>query len=213
MNKEQIAELLLKSKAVTLSPDKPYTYASGIKSPIYCDNRILMSNVEERGKIIEAFEKLFKDHGVSFDVIAGTATSGIPWAAWLAEKENAPLVYVRSEKKVHGTGKTIEGDFKKGQKIVVVEDLISTGGSSVGAVEACKHEGAVVDTCAAIITYGMKKAAEKFARVNCKVLALTDFETLIEVAVAKKHITKEQADIVKEWNKDPEGWGKKYGYY
>jgi len=213
MDNKQIAELLLKSKAVTLSPDKPYTYASGIKSPIYCDNRVLMSKIEERGKIIEAFEELFKEHGVSFDVIAGTATSGIPWAAWLAEKENAPLVYVRGKKKEHGKQKEVEGEFEKGRKVLVIEDLVSTGKSSVAAVEACKRAGGVVENCCAIFTYGMKKARDKFDRVGCRVLALTDFETLIEVAVAKKHITNKQADIAKEWNKDPEGWGKKYGYY
>ncbi len=213
MTKNEIAELLLESKAVTLSPDKPYTYASGIKSPIYCDNRILLSKVEERGKIVEAFEEMFKAEGVAFDIVAGTATSGIPWASWIAEIENAPLVYVRGKKKEHGKQKEVEGEFEKGKKVLVIEDLVSTGSSSVAAVEACKRAGGVVEDCCAIFTYGMKKAGEKFERVGCRVFALTDFGTLIETAVAKKHITKEQAEIVKEWNKDPEGWGKKYGYY
>jgi len=213
MTKQEIAEILLDSKAVTLSPDKPYTYASGIKSPIYCDNRLLLSDVDARRKIVNAFEEMFKENGATFDIVAGTATAGIPWAAWVAEEENAPLVYVRSSKKEHGKENQVEGKIEKDQKALVVEDLISTGGSSVSAVEAVKHAGAEVDTCAAIFTYGMKKAEERFGRINCNVLALTDFSTLIGVAVEKKYITEKQAEVAKEWNKDPEAWGKKYGHY
>jgi len=213
MTKEEIAEILLNSKAVTLSPDKPYTYASGIKSPIYCDNRILLSCVEERRKIVDAFEEMFKENGVAFDIVVGTATAGIPWAAWIAEEENAPLAYVRSSKKEHGKENKIEGKIEEGKKAIVIEDLISTGGSSVSAVESVKQAGAVVDTCAAIFTYEMKKAEERFGRINCNVLALTDFSTLIETAVERSYVTKKQAEVAKEWNKDPEGWGKKYGFY
>jgi orotate phosphoribosyltransferase len=213
MTKQEIAEILLSSKAVTLNPDKPFTYASGIKSPIYCDNRLLLSDVDARRKIVDAFEEMFKENGITFDIVAGTATAGIPWGAWVAEEENAPFIYARSNKKDHGKKNKIEGKIEKGKKALVIEDLISTGGSSVNAVDAVKHAGAEVDTCAAIFTYDMKKAEERFARINCNILALTDFSTLIEVAVSRKYITKKQAGVVKEWNKDPEGWGKKYGHY
>ncbi|MDP7282026.1 MAG: orotate phosphoribosyltransferase [Candidatus Undinarchaeales archaeon] len=213
MEKKEIAEILLSSKAVTLSPDKPYTYASGIKSPIYCDNRLLLSDVEARRKIVDSFEEMFKEKGVAFDSVAGTATAGIPWAAWVAEEENAPLIYVRSNKKEHGKKNKIEGKVRKGKKTLVIEDLISTGGSSVSAVEAVKQAGAKVDTCAAIFTYEMKKAEDRFKRINCNILALTDFSTLVEVAVEKKYITKKQASVIADWNKNPESWGEKYGFY
>jgi len=213
MTKEQIAEILLGIKAVALSPSEPYTFTSGIKSPIYTDNRLLMSHVEERRQIVDAFEELLKAKGESFDVIAGTATAGIPHAAWLAEKENAPMVYARSSKKVHGKKNKIEGLLKKGQKALVVEDLVSTGGSCLDTVRALREAGAVVDTVAAIFTYEMKKAKDSFAREKVKLFELTDFSTLIDVAVERKYIKADEAEKAKEWNKDPEGWGKKYGFY
>ena len=208
MNKQEIAEILLDIGAVKLQPNEPFTFASGIKSPIYCDNRLLMGHVEERRTIIDAFEKMLKENGVAFDVIAGTASAGIPHAAWLAEKENAPMIYVRSSTKEHGMQNKIEGPLKEGQKVLVIEDLISTGGSSAAAVEAVRSAGGVVDYCAAIFTYDFRKAENRFRGINCNLIALTDFETLVKVAEQRGDITAEQKEIILKWNKDPENWGK-----
>ena len=213
MSAERIAEILLDIGAVTLRPSEPFTYTSGIKSPIYTDNRLLMSHVEERREVVDAFEELLKKEGIAFDVVAGTATSGIPHAAWLAEEENAPMIYVRASKKEHGKEAKIEGELKEGQKVVVVEDLVSTGGSCLDTVRAIRDAGCVVDYVIAIFNYDMAKAKESFARENVKLLALTNFSALIGVAEEKGKVTKEEAENAREWNQDPPGWGKKYGFY
>jgi orotate phosphoribosyltransferase len=208
MTKKEIAEILLDVGAVKLQPDEPFTFVSGIKSPIYCDNRLLMGHVEERRRIIDAFEELLKDSGAAFDIIAGTASAGIPHAAWLAEKENAPMIYIRSSKKEHGMQNKIEGPLENGKRVLVIEDLISTGGSSAAAVEAVRAAGGVVEFCAAIFTYNFEKAKKRFDEIGCMVVTLTNFETLVDVAEERGDITAEQKGLVLKWNKDPENWGK-----
>jgi orotate phosphoribosyltransferase len=208
VSKEEIAEILLGIGAVTLRPNEPFTFVSGIKSPIYCDNRLLMSHVPERRKIVEEFEKVVKENGVAFDVVAGTATAGIPHAAWLAEVENAPMIYVRSKQKEHGKENKIEGFLKKGQKVLVIEDLISTGGSSSEAVETVRLEGGIVDYCLAIFSYGFEKAKQRFNELGCKLLTLTDFETLIDVAIEKEFIAEKDKEELLKWQKNPENWKK-----
>lgn len=208
MNKEEVAEILLDVGAVDLSPKNPFTFTSGIKSPIYCDNRLLMSHVDERRKIIDAFEELLKEEGVAFDVIAGTATAGIPHASWLSELENAPMIYVRDSKKEHGKKNKIEGVLKENQKVLVVEDLMSTGGSSAGAVEAVRSAGGIVNYCAAIFTYGLEKSKKKFDELDCNLITLTDFETLIRVAEKRGDITGEEKKELKKWQADPDNWMK-----
>lgn len=212
MSKRDIADILLKVKAVTLSPSEPYTYASGIKSPIYTDNRLLMSHTPERRQIIEALRDSLKEHGIVFDVIAGTATAGIPWAAWLSDMENAPMIYVRSSKKGHGKGNRIEGVLEKGQRVVVIEDLISTGGSSIDTVEAIREAGGEVDTIIAIFTYGMPQVKKNFSDAGCQLVPLCDFSSLIDEAVERKYITEEEAEVTREWNSDTGAWGKKHGF-
>jgi orotate phosphoribosyltransferase len=207
MREEKIAEVLLRVKAVTLSPGKPYTYASGIRSPIYCDNRILISHVVERKEVVDAFLEMIEE--LEFDVIAGTATAGIPWAAWVASKLDKPMVYIRGKAKEHGKGNQIEGGLSSGQKVLVVEDLISTGGSSREAVDAVRAAGCEVVACAAIFTYEMKKATAKFEDI--KLMTLTKFSTLVEVANKTDYIDEEQKQNILEWNKDPEGWADKVG--
>jgi orotate phosphoribosyltransferase len=207
MNKKtEIAGLLLKTKAVTLSPAKPFTWASGIKSPIYTDNRILLSCPQERKKVVSAFVDAIKMECPAFDVVAGVATSGIPWAAWVAEALGKPLVYVRSEKKDHGKGNLVEGRIVKGQKAVVIEDLVSTGGSSVAAVEGAREAGAQVTHCFAIFTYGMQKANDAFAAARCTIVTLTDFATLIGLASETGYISREQKENVLAFSRDPSGW-------
>jgi len=205
---KEIAEALLKTKAVTLRPADPFTWASGIKAPIYTDNRILLSYIDERKKVVEAFTDAIRKDCPDFDVIAGVATSGIPWAAWVADELGKPLVYVRGQKKDHGKQNTVEGRLEKGQSAVVVEDLVSTGGSSISAVEAARDAGAKVTHCFAIFTYGLAKATETFAAAECRLVTLTDFATLVDLATETGYITKEEKDKVLEFSRDPSSWGR-----
>ena len=204
--KEDIAKVLLQVKAVALNPKNPFTFVSGIKSPIYCDNRVLISYPQERNKIIRAFMNLIEQSSLKFDVIAGTATAGIPWASWLADKLNKPLIYIRSEAKGHGKGKRIEGLLNKNDKVLVIEDLISTGGSSVSAIQAVREEGGFVVSCIAIFTYGMDKSVKAFSDAECKLLTLSDFATLVSVAVKEGYMSSDDQNKVLEWNKNPSGW-------
>lgn len=212
MNAENVAEILLEIKAVTLSPGKPYRYASGILSPIYTDNRLLMGYPEQRKKIISAMSELMEKRKIKCNVIAGTATAGIPHAAWLADRTGKPMVYVRSEEKQHGKQNKIEGLVQKGWRAVVVEDLISTGGSSVETVRGLREAGLEAEDIVAIFTYNMKAATDKFLAEKISLFALTDFATLINVAAKKKYITEQEKETALEWNQDPQGWGKKMGF-
>lgn len=203
---ENIAKDLLKIEAVFLSPDEPFTWASGIKSPIYCDNRITMSYPEVRREIAKGLAEEIKANYPDVEVIAGTATAGIPHAAWVAELLDLPLVYIRSKAKDHGKGNQIEGRITEGQKMVVIEDLISTGGSVLEAAEAAKREGADVLGVAAIFTYELDKGVEKFKAADMPLLTLTNYSTLIEIALQEKYINEQQLTLLKEWRKDPENW-------
>lgn len=203
---ENIAKDLLKIEAVFLSPDEPFTWASGIKSPIYCDNRITMSYPEVRREIAKGLAEEIKANYPDVEVIAGTATAGIPHAAWVAELLDLPMVYIRSKAKDHGKGNQIEGRITEGQKMVVIEDLISTGGSVLEAAEAAKREGADVLGVAAIFTYQLDKGVEKFKAANMPLLTLTNYSTLIEIALEEKYINEQQLTLLKEWRKDPENW-------
>lgn len=203
---ENIAKDLLKIEAVFLSPDEPFTWASGIKSPIYCDNRITMSYPEVRREIAKGLAEEIKANYPDVEVIAGTATAGIPHAAWVAELLDLPMVYIRSKAKDHGKGNQIEGRITEGQKMVVIEDLISTGGSVLEAAEAAKREGADVLGVAAIFTYELDKGVEKFKAADMPLLTLTNYSTLIEIALQEKYINEQQLTLLKEWRKDPENW-------
>lgn len=206
--KEEVANILLKVKAVLLKPNEPFTWASGIKSPIYCDNRVTLSYPQEREEIVSFYLNAIKESGAEFDVVAGTATAGIPWAAWIADELKKPLVYVRAKKKDHGAGKLIEGNLKKGQKVIIIEDLISTGGSSISAVNTVRDEGGVVQYCFAIFTYEFKKAENAFKEGNCKLVTLSNFSSLINEAVKGKYMKEDEKKSVSEWSKNPDAWGK-----
>jgi len=212
MNAKEIAEILLEIKAVALRPSEPYRYASGILSPIYTDNRLLMGYPEKRKAVISAMAALLKEKGIEFDLVAGTATAGIPHAAWLAEEAGKPMVYVRQKEKEHGKENKIEGFVKKGWKADVVEDLISTGGSSVATVQGLRASGVEVNDIIAIFTYNMKAAEEKFSAENIALHALTDFQAMIETAAEKNYISEGEKNTAMEWNKDPKNWGKKMGF-
>lgn len=210
--KEKIAKILLEIKAVTLNLETGYRFVSGIYSPIYTDNRLLMSYPEKRKIIANGFRELIKAEKLEFDVIAGVATSGIPHAAWLADLINKPMVYVRADKKEHGKQNLIEGKLEGGQRVIVIEDLVSTGGSSVAVVNALKEAGAEIVCCLAIFTYEFEKARKYFEDAECPLITLTNFSTLIKVAEEERYITEEQKENALEWNKNPEEWGRKMGF-
>lgn len=200
--KKAIAEKLLEIKAVALSPSDPFTWASGIKSPIYCDNRLTMGYPEIRNLIAEGMQDLIKKNFKDVEMLSGTATAGIPHAAWTAQKMDLPMTYVRSASKSHGKQNQIEGAYSKGQKAVVIEDLISTGGSSLQAVEALDESGVEVLGLVAIFTYNFESAEQRFKESGVEYFTLSDYNTLIEVALEKNYISSEEMEVLKEWRKD-----------
>jgi orotate phosphoribosyltransferase len=203
---EQIAKHLLDIGAVHLRPNDPFTWTSGMKSPIYCDNRLTLSYPAVRKDIITGFAKLVDK--IEVDVIAGTATAGIPHAALLADKLDLPMIYVRGSAKGHGKQNQIEGKIEKGQKVVLVEDLISTGGSVIQAAEALRASGAEVVAIVAIFTYEFQKAYDALEVANIPTHVLTSYSTLLTVAKEQGTITAEQEERLNEWRKDPasQGW-------
>lgn len=207
MNVEQsIAKDLLEIEAVFLNPSNPFTWASGIKSPIYCDNRITMSYPKVRKEIAKGLARKIKEAFPEVQVIAGTATAGIPHAAWVAEILDLPMVYIRSKAKDHGKGNQIEGRIVEGQKMVVIEDLISTGGSVLEAAEAAKREGAAILGVAAIFTYELPKGKVNFEKAEIPLMTLTNYSVLIEAALEDRYIDEQELTLLKEWKKDPENW-------
>jgi orotate phosphoribosyltransferase len=206
--KKQIATYLLEIGAVSLQPNEPFTWSSGIKSPIYCDNRLTLSYPKVRSAIADGLTDLIRAHFPEVEVIAGTATAGIPHAAWVSERLELPMCYVRSKAKGHGKGKQIEGKVEKGQKVVVVEDLISTGGSSLTAVQALREEGCEVLGVVAIFTYGLEKGKQAFMESDVDVYTLTDYNTLIETAVELGAVSKQDTATLSKWQENPEEWGK-----
>ncbi len=210
----ETAKLLLKIKAVSIRPQKPFKFVSGILSPIYTDNRIIISYPKVRKKIIAFYIEIIKKKiGLDkVDLLSGTATAAIPHAAFIAQKLNLPMVYVRGSKKGHGKENQIEGVVEKGQKAVVIEDLISTGSSLIGNVKAIRRAGAKVRYAITTTTYLMKKAEQNFKRNKIKVYSLTDFKKTVDVAVKRKYIEQKDRDLVLQWVKDPKNWGKKFGF-
>lgn len=205
---KKIAETLLKIKAVTLSPNEPYIWASGIKSPIYCDNRLSLSFPEERRLIENSLIDLIKEKFPNVEYIMGTATAGIPHAAIVADRMNLPMGFVRSSKKDHGKNNKIEGKIIEGAKVVVVEDLFSTGGSSIEVALALREAGFIVEGIVSIFTYNLLKAKENFEKNNIIHYSLSNFDELAEVAGEINYINKSEIDKIKQWRKDPsdEAW-------
>ena len=204
--KQIIAEHLLDIEAVSLSPANPFTWASGLKSPIYCDNRITMSYPIVRKEIAKSMAELIKKDYPDAEVIAGTATAGIPHAAWVADLLDLPMIYIRGKAKEHGKGNQIEGRLLPGQKVVVIEDLISTGGSVLEAASALKSNGAIVLGIAAIFTYELPKGVDNFKKNQLSMKTLTDYTTLTEVALETSAISNEEMTLLKKWKQDPIHW-------
>jgi len=204
---EKTAELLLQINAIKLNPKNPFTWASGWKSPIYCDNRLTLSFPAIRNYVRDEFAKNIEKQFGKPDVIAGVATGAIGIGILVAESLGLPFVYVRPEPKKHGRQNQVEGFLQKGQNVVVVEDLISTGNSSLLAVEALRAAGANVKGMAAIFTYGFGVAEENFKTAKLDLYTLSNYDNLLNLAVAKKYITESEQETLKEWSVNPAGWG------
>ncbi|EFA93108.1 orotate phosphoribosyltransferase [Hoylesella buccalis] len=206
--KRDFASKLLRIKAIKLQPNEPFTWASGWKSPFYCDNRKTLSYPDIRTFVKVGMVHAILKHFPEADVIAGVATAGIPQAALIADVLNMPLIYVRSKPKDHGLENLIEGEMKEGAKVVVIEDLISTGGSSLKAVEAIRKAGGDVVGMVASYTYGFPVAAQAFKDTNVKLVTLTDYDHVVAEALATGYIQESDIELLNEWRKDPSGWRK-----
>lgn len=207
---EIVAKDLLDIQAITLSPDKPFTWASGLHSPIYTDNRLTISYPAVRRNIYVGMVQLINEHFEDVDVIAGTATAGIPHAAWVAEEMGLPMIYVRSKPKDHGQGKQTEGVLYEGQRVVVIDDLISTGGSVLKAVKAVEKEGADVVGVVSVFTYELPAADDNFAQFGIPYYSVTNYTTLIETAEKTDLIDRNQMKDLHEWRKDPAAWSARH---
>jgi orotate phosphoribosyltransferase len=205
---EKIAGQLMQIKAIKLQPANPFTWASGWISPIYCDNRKALSYPQVRTYIKEQFSNLIREKHSDVDVIAGVATGAIAQGALVAEALGKPFIYVRSAPKGHGLENLIEGDLVPGQKVVVIEDLISTGGSSLKAVEAIRNNGCEVLEMFAIFTYGFQVAQDNFEKAGVNLTVLSDYETLVNVAAEDGYISNQEVATLSEWRKDPANWNK-----
>ncbi|MEP1152317.1 MAG: orotate phosphoribosyltransferase [Balneola sp.] len=204
----ELAADLLDINAVILRPQDPFTWSSGWNSPIYCDNRLTLRHPAIRKKIAQHFTAFIEREFSSTEVITGTATAGIPHAAWVAEALDKPMAYVRSKAKAHGMGNQIEGGVDKGQTTLVIEDLVSTGGSAISVLEALQFVGAKVEAVLSIFTYGFAKADERFKEINVPIYSLTDYKTLINVAIEKGIVTGDDLDLLSSWRDNPDTWPK-----
>ncbi|HUR31039.1 MAG TPA: orotate phosphoribosyltransferase [Saprospiraceae bacterium] len=209
INNQILAFKLLETGAVRIQPDKPFTWASGLRSPIYCDNRILLSYPEIRTGLIDLMVKVIKDFEF-FDTVAGVATAGIAHGALLADRLKLPFAYVRSKPKDHGRQNLIEGEIRNDARVLVVEDLISTGMSSLQAVEAVRQVPANISGVVAIFQYGLPVAKEAFEKANCPFITLTDFQTIIQVAADKKWIEPHHMEVLSNWSANPQAWSEQY---
>lgn len=205
---EKFARLLLGCEAVSLNPKEPYTWASGIKSPIYCDNRITMSYPAVRKEIATGLANIIRKYYPEAEVIAGTATAGIPHAAWVSEELNLPMIYIRSKAKGHGKQNQIEGRLKTEQKVVCIEDLISTGQSVIDAASAVQDAGGTVLGCAAIFSYQLAAATNNFQKADLSIVTLSNYSALIKEAAEKGMIEEEEKVLLQEWRNNPTTWGK-----
>ena len=204
---EQIAAYLLEIEAVALRPKQPFTWTSGIKSPIYCDNRLTMSFPQVREFIAESFANIIREQYPDAEVIAGTATAGIPHAAWVSQKLALPMIYIRDKAKGHGKENQIEGLVKEGQKVIVIEDLISTGGSSLKAAQAVQAAGANPLAVVAIFSYQLDKAVQAFEEAGIPLQSLSNYTALMDVALEQGKIEQDDIELLKSWREDPSSFG------
>jgi orotate phosphoribosyltransferase len=205
---KQVAKSLLQINAIILQPNNPFKWAAGWNSPIYCDNRKTLSYPEIRNYIRQGLVAVIKNHYKGANVIAGVATAGIPHGVLVAEELGLPFIYVRAKAKEHGKQNQIEGYFEKGQSVILVEDLISSGKSSLEAASVLKEVGMKVKGMVSIFTYGFDTASENFKNANCEYISLCDYNTLLQEAIKQKYIDKEDLAILKQWQENPSNWKK-----
>ena len=206
---KQVAEYLLDIKAVQLRPEEPFTWASGWKSPIYCDNRKILSYPEIRTKVRDFVVDTIEAHFKNVDVIAGVATGAIALGALVADKMGKPFIYIRPKPKDHGTGSQIEGVFKSGDRVIVIEDLISTGTSSLSAVKAVTEAGCIVDGMVAIFSYNFPEARREFEyTTSLELYTLSNYDVLLETAIERNLISESDMEALREWRYRPEAWGR-----
>lgn len=208
----RVARVQLETECVIIRPTQPYTYASGIKSPIYCDNRALLSYPTARDAIVNAYLSMIQEHGIKYDVLAGVATAGIPWGSIISDRVKKPFIYVREKPKGHGRENQIEGRFERGQRVLIIEDHISTGESSVRAIQPVRDAEGIVECCLAISSYEMKEAEEAFRTANCKLYTGTVFSAMVEEANVLGKIDAENQRVVMDWKADPKGWAARHGF-
>ncbi|MGX7108700.1 orotate phosphoribosyltransferase [Facklamia miroungae] len=208
-NKEKIANILLDIEAVKISLDPPFTWSSGLKSPIYCDNRLIISHPASRKLLIDAMVQAVKENFADVEVIAGTATAGIPHAAFLAQELDLPMIYVRSSPKGHGMHNQIEGRLKPGEKVLMIEDLISTGGSVIKAAHAVQNAGGQVIGALAIFNYLLEAGRQNFAKETFPLVTLSDYVTLIDIVTQKPDLAEHKHSLAK-WYKDPQAWSQAF---
>jgi len=207
----RIAGELLRIGAVTLAPDNPYTWASGLRSPVYCDNRLALGYPPVRRAICEGLVGLIERHGLACDVIGGIATAGIPHAAWVADQLGIPMVYIRAEAKSHGKGRQIEGKLDGGQNVVLIEDLVSTGRSSAAAVDPIRRAGCEVSAVLAIFSYALEQSRAAFEAADTPLYTLTDFPTLVRTARATGAVSDADLSSLLAWHADPVAWSDRIG--
>ncbi|MBI4553251.1 MAG: orotate phosphoribosyltransferase [Candidatus Latescibacteria bacterium] len=207
-----IANLLLNSRAVTINVEAPYHYRSGMLSPIYCDNRLLISHPDEREAVVDGLVGVIQAQGLDPEVIAGTATAAIPFAAWVAWRLRLPMIYVRSGQKSYGKGRQIEGELPAGARVVFTEDLVTTGGGVLDSIKDVRTAGGVVSGVVTVFEYGLPAALEAFRKNQVCLWSLSDFVTVLDVIGERGDLTDEEREIALGWKADPDGWGRKMGY-
>ncbi|MBT5867849.1 MAG: orotate phosphoribosyltransferase [Nitrospinaceae bacterium] len=208
---EKLAKISLAIGAIKLNPEKPFTWASGYKMPLYNDNRLFLGDSEHRSLIAKGFQNLLNKHNVKAEVLAGTATAGIPHATTLADALQLPLIYVRSSAKSHGMGNRIEGPLKPKQQVLVIEDLISTGGSAVSAVQAVREAGGIVNHCFSIFSYGFTEAHDNFKSIDCEMHSILDLSQLLKMSQSTQKMSTKDLETIQSWQKAPFKWAENNG--
>ena len=209
---ENIARVALEIGAIQFNAQQPFIWASGYKMPIYNDNRLLLGNAGHRALITQGFQDLLKKCAAKVEVIAGTATAGIPHATTLADRLQLPLIYVRSAAKTHGMGNRIEGPLRQNQQVLVIEDLVSTGGSAANAVTAIREAGGIVNHCFSIFSYGLTEATDKFKSISCGIHSILDFSELLKVALSTQNLSTNEIETLRSWQKAPFKWAENNGF-
>ncbi len=206
LSPKEMATLLLETGCVALNVKNPFTYASGLKGPIYCDNRLLLGKVEARVKVVKSLVELTQKNQLKYEVIAGLATAGIPYAAWMSDSLSAPMIYIRSKPKGHGKGKQVEGPFNLGAKALLIEDLVNQASSMEEATLGARSEGLQITDALCLVNYQMKKAIERLNKLEVNLYSLTTIDDLLEVARDQGRMSASDCDMLRVWQRDPMHW-------